>query len=265
MEFALLGGLEVRGDDDRGCPSAPKQRQVLATLLLNPNRVTYVDTLATELWAGRPPESLLTTLQTYIYQLRRMLAGSSDPDVTGGAIALETRPQGYLLRVPAGSLDVEVFEAGVERARVLLDERPVEAARLLDEALALWRGPVLADVECGDVLSGHVARLDELRSYAVELSLEAGMRAGRHRELIGDLKRLVRTHPFHETYHAQLVRALALSGRRQEAVTAYRSVTALLRHELGVDPSECLEEAFRLVLGAPAPRRAGPAPVDRVA
>ncbi|MDL5158588.1 AfsR/SARP family transcriptional regulator [Actinomycetospora termitidis] len=264
MEFALLGGLDVHSEDGRGRPTAPKQRQVLAALLLNANRVTYVDSLATELWGDHPPESLLTTLQTYIYQLRRLLSGSTDPDVAAGGVGIETRPQGYLLRTPAGSVDVEVFTDAVGRARAVLDTEPEEASRMLADALRLWRGPALADVECGDVLSGHVAHLDELRLCAVELSLEAGMRAGRHRELIGDLKRLVRTHPFHETYHAQLVRALALSGRRQEAVDAYRSVTALLRRELGVDPSACLEDAFRVVLGAPDGRRSG-APVDRAA
>lgn len=255
MEFSLLGGLDVHSTDGRGRPSAPKQRQVLAMLLLNPNRVTYVDSLVAELWGGCPPESVAGTLQTYIYQLRRLLGRSTDPDVVAGTVTIETRPQGYLLRVPAGAVDVERFEDGVERARALLDAHPREAGRLLDEALARWRGPVLADVERGDVLAGHVARLDELRLCAVELSLEAGMRAGRHRELIGDLKRLVHTHPFHETYHAQLVRALALSGRRQEAVDAYRAVSALLRGELGVDPSPALEEAFRSALGAPGPRR----------
>jgi SARP family transcriptional regulator, regulator of embCAB operon len=265
VEFSLLGGLEVHSVDGRGRPTAPKQRQVLAMLLLNPNRVTYVDSLISELWGDRPPESMSGTLQTYVYQLRRLLGRSADPDVLSGAVAIETRPQGYLLHVPAGAVDVQVVELAVERARALLDDdRAPDAARLLEDALGRWRGPVLADVDRGEVLAGHVARLDEVRQCAVELSIEAGMRAGRHRELIGDLKRLVHTHPFHENYHAQLVRALALAGRRQEAVDAYRAVRALLCGELGVDPSPCLEDAFRTALGA-APLRTAPAPVGRVA
>lgn len=257
MDFTLLGGMEIRSDERGGIPSAPKQRQVLAMLLLNANKVTYVDELSDELWGDRPPVSRHTTLQTYVYQLRRRLESPSR------RTTIVTRPLGYMLQVPDGSIDVLEFQAKIEQAARRLEFEPDVAAELLEGALSLWRGPALADVVCGSVLTGYVTQLDELRICATELLIEARMNTGHYRELVAELKRLVHTYPFHENFHAQLVRALSMSGRRQEAIAAYRSVRSMLRSELGIDPSPCLDEALQLALNGPRPADFPPVPMVR--
>ncbi|WET76803.1 AfsR/SARP family transcriptional regulator [Amycolatopsis sp. QT-25] len=247
--------MEIRSGERGGIPSAPKQRQVLAMLLLNANKVTYVGDLSDELWGGRPPASMHTTLQTYVYQLRRRLEGPSR------RTTIVTRPLGYMLNVPDGSIDVVEFQTKIEQAARCLEAEPEVAADLLESALRLWRGPALADVVCGTVLTGYVTQLDELKICATELLIEARMSTGHYRELVAELKRLVHMHPFHENFHAQLVRALSMSGRRQEAITAYRAVRSLLRSELGIDPSPCLDDALQLALHGPRWRetpRVGP-------
>jgi SARP family transcriptional regulator, regulator of embCAB operon len=244
VEFAMIGGLRVVAGD-REVTLAPKPRHVLATLLMNVNNVTYVDDIATELWGPDRPVSSSTTMQTYVYQLRRVL------DPLG--IAITTRPSGYLLEADEGSIDVHEFERRVRAARAALPDDPAGSAELLAAAEALWRGPVLAGIDCGEVLGGHVARLEEMHLDAIELSTEAGLRSGRHRELVAELKRLVRQHPFHEAFHAQLIRALSMSGRRQEAILAYRDVRELLHRKLGIDPSNLLEDAVLDALQGGAP------------
>jgi SARP family transcriptional regulator, regulator of embCAB operon len=250
MPFALLGCLVVATGDRSPIALAPKPRQVLATLLVNADRVTYLDELFGELWPVACPPSSSTTLQTYIYQLRRALQGAAS------AASIVTRPAGYELRLDGETLDARVFEGLVERARAALPVDPAAARCLLGEALAHWQGPALADVERGPVLLGHAARLDELRMEAVEMSVEADLRCGRHREVIGDLRRLVALHPYHENLHAHLVRALSLAGRRHEAITAFRRARHALRTELGIDPSAALEEALRSALHGARPAAA---------
>lgn len=241
MRFKVLGHLQVQGDGPMTLV-APKPRQVLAMLLLNANRVTFVNDIALELWGSRWPASYSATLQTYVYQIRRML------DVPDSCAEILTRPRGYLIRVPELSVDAWEFEWCVDSANRCLDTDRSRACELLDRALGLWGGPVLADIHCGDVLSGFVARLEEMRTLALELSVEAGLRSGRHRELVGSLKQLVRQHPYHEMFHAQLVRALALSGRRHEARQTFREVAAMLQTSLGVGPSQCLRDALQLTV-----------------
>jgi SARP family transcriptional regulator, regulator of embCAB operon len=241
MQFLLLGGMEIRATT-ASLSIAPKPRQVLALLALKANRVTFVEEIARELWGNQRPASYLTTLQTYIYQLRRLL------DVPDSEIRIVTRPNGYMIEITEDAIDVHRFEHYVGEARMLLVDDAVAARELLDQAMCLWRGPAMADIECGEVLAGFVARLDEVRMDALEMSLEAGIRAGRHRELVGELKQLVRIHPFHEAFHAHLVLALALSGRRHEAITCFREICSVLRTELGIDPSPRLEDAFQLAL-----------------
>jgi DNA-binding SARP family transcriptional activator len=195
----------------------------------------------------------LTTLQTYIYQLRRLL-GPAEESV------LVTRPAGYLLRVESGAVDLERFERLVQEGHAALDAGDAaHALQILREALAQWRGPALADVVAGPFLSAQAARLEESRISALEQRIDAELQLGLHRELIGELKSLVVAHPLRERYHAQLMVALYRSGRRVEALESYQRLRTVFVDELGLEPSPELQLLQQQVLSVdpaldPAPR-----------
>src|SRR5262245_1777696 len=157
MEFRLLGTLEVRDNDIEITPTAPKPREVLALLALRANRVVRVGELMDELWSEAPPPSALPTVQTYIYKLRKTLNGS-------GVERLATKPYGYQLNVPSTRIDVFEFQRLFADGRTASEAgEPDRVARLLSEALSLWRGPALPDVPRGDLINAHVARLEAAR------------------------------------------------------------------------------------------------------
>lgn len=223
-------------------PSASKQRQVLATLLLNANRVTHFDTLVRELWSGDPPLSVRTTLQTYVYQLRRLLAPS------GSQPRIVTRGRGYLMVADESRIDTSLFESLVAEAHSEMTTRPERAMALLDEATGLWRGPMLGDLPQGEILRRHIARFEDLRMRATILGNEIRLRTGHHRELVAELKAQVLQYPLNEDLHAQLIRALALSGRRRDALAVFHNGRKLLCAELGVRQGTLLGDALHRVL-----------------
>jgi DNA-binding SARP family transcriptional activator len=237
-------------------------RSVLALLLLNANRVVQMESLIVELWGGDSPRSAVTTVQTYIYHLRRLFETErlNPPERP----LLLTKQPGYLFQIDAGQLDAEVFERLVRQGRTHLERsQPEEAAALLEQALALWTGPALVDVPSGSVLQAHAIHLEERRINALELRIEADIRLGRCRELVAELRSLVRAHPLHEWFHGQLIQVLASSGRRSEALQAYQSLRSLLRDELGVDPSPAIQRLQHQLLStgaehAPRGERGGP-------
>ncbi|EIV93543.1 AfsR/SARP family transcriptional regulator [Frankia sp. QA3] len=236
LEFNVLGELEVIGGGRDLAPSAPRVKTVLALLALNVNRVVSTETLAEELWDDLPPRSAATTLQTYIYQLRRILGGT----VGGGAQGCDivTRRPGYMLRTAGVRVDAAIFLDMVGEGRNLWkEERVDEAAHRLRQALELWRGPALADVRSGPRLRIHVAHLSEVRLRALELRVHAYARLGRHRELIPELRSLVAEHRLNESFHAQLIDSLSSAGRRAEALQAYQDLRHMLKTELGLDPT----------------------------
>lgn len=246
LEYKVLGRFLVTLDGEDITPSAAKVRQVLALTLLRANHVVSLDVIFEELWGDTPPRSAVTTTQTYVYQIRKFLARVDGP---AADLTIRTVAPGYLLDVAPEQLDSSEFERHVERARGLLDTGSTEeAAELLDRALGLWRGLVLADVTRGPLLQRYVARLEEKRILALELRLRANMRLGRHRELIAELKSLVMTHPYHEWFHVQLMIALHRSGRRGEALAAFRSARQLLNEHLGVEPSAYLRRVHQGIL-----------------
>ncbi|MGW0583665.1 AfsR/SARP family transcriptional regulator [Streptomyces sp. NPDC002920] len=255
MRYRVLGPFSVTVDDKAHTPSAAKVRQVLALMLLRADRVVSLDSIIEELWGDHPPRSAVTTTQTYIYQIRRLLVraggGTAHDDQT-----VRTVPPGYGFRVGPGQLDSWEFEQCVDRAHALLDEGCVDrAAPLLARARSMWTGPVLADVCQGPVLRRHAARLEEKRNLAQELSLTADMRLGRHRELVAELKSLVMANPCDEWLHAQLMIALQRSGRRAEALAAFHDARRLLNDRLGIQPSGDLRRIHQDILkeDAPAP------------
>ncbi|MFF4775699.1 AfsR/SARP family transcriptional regulator [Microtetraspora fusca] len=246
LEFKVLGALEVLHDGRHCTPTPPKVLRVLAVLLLRANRVVPVETLIEELWGDSPARTAITTTQTYIYQLRKLIGRRS----TGSTEEiLVTKWPGYLLRVPEGSLDAEVFDRLLARGRAELDEgRPEQAAETLREALAFWTDSPLANVPQGRILAAYASSLEEQRMRAIELRIRADSQLGRHAELIGELRDLVVEHPFNEWLHGQLISALNQVGRRSDALRAYQSVRSTLHKELGLEPSAQLQRLQHEVL-----------------
>ncbi len=184
----MLGHLEFIGNGRDLAPTAPRVKSVLALLALNANRVVSTDTLSEELWEDRPPRSAATTLQTYVYHIRRTLGGVSSEGVYGCDIV--TRSPGYMLRITDGRVDAETFhEMAAEGRRMWREDRVDEAADRLRQALALWRGPALADVRAGSPLTIHAARLSEVRMRAL------GPRRGPHRRRAAPAARHLTTPP----------------------------------------------------------------------
>ncbi len=237
MEFRLLGPVEViRGD--RSVPlGGPRQRAVLAHLLLRANDIVPTDRLIDQIWGEEPPEAARNALQSYVSRLRSALGDSG---------RLERRDPGYVLRVEPEEVDALRFEAQVRQARTLLD--PEERVALLDRALSLWRGPPLADLADEASLRGEVARLEELRTQAVEDRVEARLEAGAHTEAISELEALVERHPLRERLWGQLMVACYRSGRQAQALRAFSRARGVLVEELGVEPSAELQELYDRIL-----------------
>jgi YVTN family beta-propeller protein len=246
-EFGVLGPLEV-SRSGRAVPlGGPRQRAVLALLLLEANRVVSMDRLAEDVWGGHPPGGWATTLQTYVFHLRRALEPDRLPGAAGGVLV--TRDRGYLLRVDREHLDATLFQDGFTAGRAALEAgRFAEAAETLRRSLGLWRSPVLADLADYAFTRPEAARLEELRLAALEARIDADLALGRHDALTGELERLVAEHPLRERLQGQLMLALYRCGRQAEALAAYRRIRDVLAGELGIDPGEPLRSIHASVL-----------------
>ncbi len=242
MDLRILGPLEI-GDGERRIPlGAPKQRALLAALILRANRPVSVKELTERIWGDEPPSTARLTLQGHILRLRRTLA-----DADG--VVILTEPCGYRLSVDPDRVDVCRWAAligAADRAAAERDDK-AEAARLR-EALALWRGEPFADVESESLRRDEAGRLSEMRADALERRIEADLRLGRHRDLIGELTALTAAQPLRETFRAQLMLALYRAGRRADALEVYQDARHTLVSELGVDPGPRLRHLERAVL-----------------
>jgi DNA-binding SARP family transcriptional activator/ABC-type transport system substrate-binding protein/outer membrane protein assembly factor BamB len=257
VQYRVLGPLEV-WDGRRAIPmGGPKQRLVLANLLIRANQVVAAEGLIEEIWGEQPPETGANALQTYVSRLRRAL----------GAGCLESRPRGYVLRAQPEEVDSLRFEALVREARDVLPGDPGAALTKLEEAQALWRGPAFADLAGEPSLRGEIARLEELRLSANEHRVAAELALGRASTVVGRLEVLTDEHPLRERLWAHLMVALYRCGRQGEAVAAYHKAKGVLAEELGIDPSPELQILYQQILtqdpslNAPAPA----APVARPA
>jgi predicted ATPase/DNA-binding SARP family transcriptional activator len=248
VEFRILGPVEVL--DVQGQQLAlggPKQRALLAVLLLNAGEVVSVERLIDELWGEDPPEGAAHTLQVQVANLRKVLEPARPRRSAGGV--LRTQPPGYLVEVGHDDLDLGRFQRLAEQGRAALAAGdPEQAAGLLRAALGLWRGPALADVVLKANGQGEVARLEERRLAALEDRIQAELAAGHHYELVGELEALIVAHPLRERLHGQLLLALYRSGRQAEALAGYRRMREMLAEELGIDPSRPLRELERAIL-----------------
>ena len=235
QEFRILGPLEVTGDDGSLRLGGAKQRALLVLLALNAGRVVPTDTLVDQLWGEDPPRTAVTSLQNFVSQLRKLL----------GAETVVTRPPGYELRVEREQVDSFRFEQALHDVK---DSTPSARSARLREALALWRGPPLADFTFEPFAQSEIRRLEELRSVALEERIAAELELGLHDELVGELEALVREQPLRERLRGQLMLALYRSGRQAEALQAYYDARRVLVDELGVEPGRPLQELFAAIL-----------------
>ncbi|WP_091249951.1 AfsR/SARP family transcriptional regulator [Micromonospora matsumotoense] len=247
MKFRVLGPLESSMDGTPSTPSAARVRWTLALLLLRANQVVDRGCIIHELWGENPPRSAVTTAQTYIYQLRKNYHRYTDQPGCGEFI--ETRPPGYRLRCHESEIDAFAFErSSADGVAAYAAGDPERAARLLREALMLWRGPVLADITAGPVLTPHIRQLEEAHTRAVRTRILADLRLGRHRELIPELRFAALEHPFDEWIHEQLMISLSQEGRRADALDTYRQLQRMLDQKLGIEPSRALRQLQHDVL-----------------
>jgi predicted ATPase/DNA-binding SARP family transcriptional activator len=235
LVFRLLGPIEVEEAGRVVTVGGRRQRALLANLLLHANTVVPRDRLIDALWGERPPDTAPNALQVAVHGLRKLL----------GADRIVTQGAGYLLRVEEGELDLERFGVLTERAR---SEPPSAAAATLREALALWRGTVLADVGDTPFAPAEQGRLEELHLVALEERIAADLALARHAELVPELERLVAAHPFRERLRREHMLALYRSGRQADALEAFQQARRTLVDELGLEPGPELQELERAVL-----------------
>jgi DNA-binding SARP family transcriptional activator len=242
IEFRVLGPFEVRIAGQRLELRAQKPRALLAALVLRANTVVSADRLIDELWGDQPPATAPHVLQVYVSQLRKALAPT-------GTAPLEHRSPGYVLRADADDVDLARFERRLEAGSSALRRGDAEAAlAALTDALALWRGPALADLADEPLAHTAILRLDELRLLAVEERVDAELALGRHDHLVPELRSLVAEHAHRERLWGQLMVALYRSGRQPDALEAFRAGRRALLDELGIDPTPALQALQAAIL-----------------
>ena len=252
MDIEVLGALSVRENGVSIVPTAPKPRQVLGLMALHANQVVPVATLVEGLWGAAPPRSARTTLQTYILRLRELIAvalAATENERCTAKDILATVPGGYRLDTRGGTVDYQEFERRAETGYRAMDaEDYAGAARRLADALSLWSGPALADIQANSQIEMEAKRLEEARLCALAQRIDADLRLGRHRELLPELTVLVNQHRMHESLHGQFMLALHRAGRRGEALDVYQRLRTTLVSELGLEPSAPLSRLQRSIL-----------------
>jgi YVTN family beta-propeller protein len=239
VDFHILGPLEVEDDGHVHALGGAKQRALLVLLLLRANQVVARDRLIDDLWGDAAPETAASALQGYVSELRKTL----------GPELIHTRAPGYLLRVDPESVDLGRFERLVREGRAALVAGDAqEAAGTLSDALALWNGQPLADLDSTPFAYAERLRLEELRLAAVEDRIEAELALGRTADVVPELEALVALHPLRERLRGQLMLALYRCGRQAEALDAYQQARRLLVGELGLEPGSTLRRLEHAIL-----------------
>ena len=242
MEFKVLGPVEATADGCRLSVRGPKQRALLALLLLRANEPVGNDLLISALWDGSPPRDAEAVLRIHVSNLRRAL------DREAGD-RLVTRARGYELRVEPGELDLERFRRLAQSgADALAASDPASAAEALRTALELWRGEPLADLGDEPFVHAERARLAELRTEAVMRWAEAELALGRPEAVIAELEALIEAEPYQERVRAQLMLALYRAGRQADALELYKQTRSRFADELGIEPTRELRALERAIL-----------------
>jgi predicted ATPase/DNA-binding SARP family transcriptional activator len=242
IQFGILGPIEVADRDGRRLAVEGRQLTLLAFLLINAGRAVSGDALVDVIWGEEAPAGGLKTLHVVIARLRKSLGED-------GADLLRTTGGGYLLAVTPDEVDAAVFEKRVNEGRqALAAGDAAQAARLLREALAMWRGPALANVAYEPFAQVEIRRLEELRIATIEVRVGADLQLGRHADLVGELEAAVLRHPTRERLVEQLMTALYRSGRQADALEVYQRARAFLSTELGLEPGPSLKALHEQIL-----------------
>jgi predicted ATPase/DNA-binding SARP family transcriptional activator len=242
MDFGILGPFEVTDDGRTITVNGAKQRALLVALLLHRGQVVSTDRLTQLLWPEQSPADPRNALQSQVSQLRRCLGEA-------GPALLVTHTTGYVLTAAPEAVDAERFEALLSAGRSASAEgRMPEAAQLLDRALRLWRGPVLAEFLDHEFAAASISKLEQLRASALEERIEVGLAAGEHAELVAELEVLITEHPLHERLRGQLMLALYRSGRQADALAVFHDTRKVLNEELGLDPGPELTRRYEMLL-----------------
>ena len=248
MRIGILGPLEVRDAAGQVLPvGGARLRSLLIRLAISDGHSVPVDRLAADLWPddGGPADAG-NAVQALVSRLR----GAAGRDI------VEYGPTGYRLTVPSFEVDAWAFEKLVADARArLAGGGHAEAADLLRQALALWRGPALADVADASFATATITRLSELKIAATEDRIDADLALGRGAELVPEVEELATEHPLRERLRGQLMRALYAAGRQADALGVFEDTRQALADALGVDPSPGLAAVHLAILRAPPPRR----------
>ena len=252
MRFGLLGPLVITGPaGQRLSVPGPRQRVLLAALLLHANRPVPADALAELVWDGRPPPGYAVTLRSHVRRLRHALGP--------GAAQLLTRDPGYLIQLAEADLDVLQFETLCRDAGAAVRAARWRAASgAAAQALRLWRTDPLLDVPSQVLRDEFVPRLDRLWQQVLEDRIEADLQRGQHTRLVPQLRDLTAQYPLREHLHAQLMQALADSGRQAEALQAYQDARRVLVAELGIEPGPELRGWHERILAGGAERGGRP-------
>jgi DNA-binding SARP family transcriptional activator len=244
MEIRLLGPVELLSARGPVPIGSAKQRALLAFLALHPQRLLTYDALIDGLWGHDPPDETLNALRFHVSRLRGILRQADDAD------RLRTRPGGYQLVLAEDAVDVLRFEKTIAAARRARSEgaTPEAVSRAFHDALDLWVGPALADINGEPFVVGERRRLEELRLAATEDYFAAELAGGRHAQAVAELERMVDHHPLRERLWELLITALYRSGRQAHALAAYQRLRRILADELGLEPSAPLRELEHMVL-----------------
>ncbi|WP_030669192.1 AfsR/SARP family transcriptional regulator [Streptomyces cellulosae] len=244
FDYRILGPLEVLHAGEPLSITAPRERDLLALLLLSADRTVGADELIDGLWGSTPPATARTTLHNYIKRLRR---GLGDP--SGEHEAITTRPGGYLLPLDNASLDLREFER-LTRSAAEAGERGEHAAAAarLRTALALWRGDALADSRAEHLVRVEAPRLNDSRVLAFEHWVDAELRLGRHADVVADIQSQIGRHSLRESLYVRLLVALYRAGRRSDALAVYQQARTRLIHDIGLEPGPELTAVHRQIL-----------------
>ncbi|HEV7647114.1 MAG TPA: AfsR/SARP family transcriptional regulator [Actinophytocola sp.] len=259
MRLHILGPLEVH--DAAGRPvevTGVKRRALLASLVVCAGRTLSTERLIAELWGERPPANAANALQAQMRRLRKTIE-----DAGGEPDRIHTRPPGYVLALHPGESDAVEFVERLGAARTLATTEPARAVAPLRAALALWRGPALDGCAIGDLCRSEAIVLSEHRLAALETLYDASLRAGWHREVIGELEETSAAHPLRERFYDQLMVALWRSDRQSDALAVYDRARRRLLHDLGVEPGPALRARMGSILASDVPLE--PVAAQRVA
>jgi YVTN family beta-propeller protein len=244
LQFRILGSLEVSDGSDALPLHGPKERALLAYLLLHANEVVPTDRIIDDIWGDEPPRTVGSVLHVYVSRLRKVLNENN-----GAGTGLFREQTGYVLRIEDEQLDLHRFESLAHAGKELLSTgNPQGAARDLRAALSLWRGAPLPELAYEPWAEIEIARLNEARLTALEDRIDADLALGRQSNVIAELEKLVADQPLRERTRAQLMLALYRSGRQADALHQYDEARRLLAEELGLEPGPTLKRLHQGIL-----------------